>query len=236
MDDRDFVREIGGAWTLLKDTLEIGRAIISARSLEIDDQFRNVSLDAEATYEEIFKTGLHRSNYNILLSDYAYFQFWRESDQSWRLGYYPNPWLSGVSSAETLMKRWEELEEIGDLTYEEASELIADMPYQGAVPPIRFEYAPAQYKEFAHPAAHFHIGRHSENRWPSSISIGPRAFVLIIAKLYYPKAWSRCSNFHGAAVENCIEERLISIMRNVRRVHLFSDNENLSFHFSKRTI
>ncbi|MGL3211014.1 DUF2290 domain-containing protein [Bradyrhizobium sp. BR 1433] len=236
MDDRDFDREINGAWSLLRDTLKIGRTIISARSLEMDEQFRDVALDAELTYEEIFKTGLHRSNYNVLLSDYAYLQFRWENDHAWRLGYYPNPWLSGVASAKNLVARWEELETLGDLTYEETSDYIAEMPYQGAVPLIRFEYARAQYKEFSHPAAHFHIGRHTENRWPSSISIGPKAFSLIIAKLYYPEAWSKCSNFEGAGVSDCLEEQLLFILQDVRAVHEFSEKENLSFHFGKYSV
>ena len=96
---------------------------------------------------------------------------------------FPNPWLSGVAAAEERLRHWETLEEIGALTHEDAANLIAEIPYVGAVPPIRFEFSDGQYKEIAHPAAHFHIGRHNQNRWPSSLCIGPKAFVLIIAKL-----------------------------------------------------
>ena len=236
MDAREFSREISASWSLLNGTLNIGRLLVSQRSLEVDETFREVSLSEESTYEQIFKTGLTRSNYNILLDDYAYFQFGLFNDESWRLGYYPNPWLSGVPAAENLVRHWEALEELGALSHEEVSELISDMTYAGAVPPVRFEYAPAQYRELAHPAAHFHIGRHDENRWPSAITIGPKAFVLIIAKLYYPEAWSRCSTYHGAAVPECIEGILTSVLGNARAVHFFSARERESFHFGKHIL
>ncbi len=236
MHERDFHREINGAWDLLKRKLNIGRTLIWGRSLPIDEVFRNVVLSPEAPYEQIFKTGLSRSSYNILLEDYAFYQFNWVDDDTWRLGFFPNPWLTGIPAAERRLQQWEVLEEIGALSHEQVSEHVAEMEYAGAVPPIRFENAPAQYRELTHPAAHFHIGRHEENRWPSSVLIGPKAFVLIIAKLYYPLAWSRCSKLHGAGVDECIDEILLSTMASARAVHLFSDREKSSFQFGKNLI
>ena len=203
------------------------------RATESTQAWRLVALDNDTTYEQIFRAGLNRSNYNILLYDYAYFQFSWIRNNSWRLGYFPNPWVSGVPAAEERLQYWETLEEIDALTYEEASELISEISYIGSIPPIRFEYAADQYREIAHPAAHFHIGRHSENRWPSSISIGPKAFVFIIAKLYYPNAWAQHSSYHGAPGETCIEKRLLSVLADVRVVHDFSEIERRSIHFGK---
>lgn len=236
MDERDFTREIAAAWTLLKERLQIGRFFITPGSLPIDRFFQEAALNEDATYEEIFRIGLNRSNYNVLLSDYAYFQFGWTADDAWRLGYFPNPWLSGAPAAEQALRHWETLEEIGALSYDEASDLIADMPYIGAIPPIRFEFAAEEYREFVHPAAHFHIGRHTENRWPSALSIGPKAFALIIAKLYYPEAWARCSSFHGANEAACIENALSTIMLDVRAVYQFSERERRSFHFGKNMV
>jgi hypothetical protein len=233
MDERDFAQEIRRAWSLLSARLGIGRSLIWERSLLIDDEFRDVALSRESTYEEVFRVGLSRSSYNIILEDYGYFQFGRFGEEAWRLAYLPNPWLSGVPTAQESIRRWEHLEEIGALSHEEGSSLISEMPYVGAVPPVRFEYSPAQSRELIHPAAHFHIGHHAENRWPSSVSLGPEAFVLIIAKLYYPEAWSRCSTLQGAAVDPCIDETLLGVMANVRRVDLFSDREERNFHFGK---
>jgi hypothetical protein len=236
MDERDFNHEIARAWQLLKETLHIGRTLIWGRSLPIDEVFRDVALSSDSSYDQIFKVGLSRSSYNVLLDDYAFFQFNWFDDTSWRLGFFPNPYLTGVAAAEPQLRNWELLEEIGALNHEEVSELIAEMPYAGAVPPVRFEYAPTQYRELMHPAAHFHIGRHDENRWSSSVWIGPKAFVLIIAKLYYPVAWAQCSTFYGAQVRDCIEDMLLSAMANVRSVHLLSDREKGSFQFGKHLI
>lgn len=236
MDERDFAREINLSWLLLSDTLGIGRALIWERSLPIDEIFREVALSQESSYEEIFKAGLSRSSYNILLNDYAYFQFGWVDKESWRLGFFPNPWITGVAEAEASQRHWETLEELGALSHEDASDLISEMPYMGAVPPVRFESAPSQYRELVHPAAHFHIGRHEDNRWPSAVAIGPKAFALIIAKLYYPDAWAGCSSLQGAQVEQCIDETLLAVMGDVRAVHLFSDKERRSFHFGKNLL
>ena len=45
-----------------------------------------------------------------------------------------------------------------------------------------------------HPAAHFHIGMHTENRWAVAREITPRAFALLLSKLYYSEDWLQ----HGA--------------------------------------
>ena len=100
MDEHDFAREINRAWLLLRDTLGIGRVLIWGRSLPIDEVFREVALSQDFSYEQSFKSGLSRSSYNILLNDYAYFQFGRVDNTSWRLGVFPNPWLTGMVAAE----------------------------------------------------------------------------------------------------------------------------------------
>lgn len=233
MDEREFVRQISRAWTLLKDALHIGRFFICNTSLEIDPVFKEVTLSGDSTYGDIFKTGLSRSNYNILLNDYAFFQFCQATEATWRLGYYPNPWLTGVPSAEDQLRFLEAGEAAGELTHEDVGELLDEMPYQGAVPPVQFEHAPEQYRELVHPAAHFHIGQHGENRWPSAVALGPTAFALLIAKLYYPDAWARSSTLHGASVKDCIDKTFLAVIDSVRAVHDFSAKERRSLHFGR---
>jgi hypothetical protein len=232
MDDHEFASEIRAAWNIFK-SLGLDRLISSDWSLPIDGVFRDVALDSDATYESIYRTGLSRSHYNIMLYDYAYFQFSRDDDFSWRLAFFPNPWVSGSPNAVERVQQWEALEELGVLDHEEASNLIAEMPYLGAIPCIRFESAPAQYREMAHPSAHFHIGRHDQNRWPSTIMLGPKAFAMIIAKMYYPEFWAKKSSFHKAEAESCCDQTLLTAMGDVRIVHEFSALEQRSFHFGK---
>jgi len=73
----------------------------------------------------------------LLLWDYSFFQFSWESGQAWRMAYLPNPWITGVAEAARVVANWEALVEIGELTHEEASDLFDELPYRGAVPPIR---------------------------------------------------------------------------------------------------
>jgi hypothetical protein len=232
MDHREFASEIRAAWEFFR-SLGLERLISSAWSLPVDEVFREVALDSDTTYEAIYRTGLSRAHYNIMLFDYAYFQFSREDDATWRLAFFPNPWVSGSPNAVERVRQWEALEEVGVLDHEEASNLIADMPYLGAVPCIRFESAPAQYREIAHPSAHFHIGRHNQNRWPSTVILGPKAFAMIIAKMYYPEFWAMKSRFHNADADECCDQMLLSAMGHVRIVHEFSELEQQSFHFGK---
>ncbi len=53
------------------------------------------------------------------------------------MAYLPNPWITGVAEAARVVANWEALVEIGELTHEEASDLFDELPYRGAVPPIR---------------------------------------------------------------------------------------------------
>ena len=93
------------------------------------------------------------SHYNILLKDFAYFQFTWESKSAWRLAYFPNPWITGVVNAEEKLVEWEGLTELGLLANDDVDEFVAELPYLGSVPPVRFEFSLIQYREVSHPAA-----------------------------------------------------------------------------------
>ncbi len=236
MKEREFNLEIRAAWRVLNDELGVARTISSERSLEVDPQFRDVALNPSSSYRDIYRTGLSRSHYNILLEDYAYLQFSMESRTSWRLAYWPNPWITGAPSAAEQLSELEKMLQEGLIETEEFFDSMDEMQYLASTPPIRFEYAPQQYKELVHPAAHFHIGRHDENRWPSAVMLGPSAFTLIIAKLYYPEVWRQRSNIQGAGVPECIDERLLTTMASASMVHDFSERESRNFHFGKNML
>ena len=201
-------------------------------TLDVDEEFKKVALDSESSYAEIYKIGLRRSAYNLLLWDYSFFQFSREGEDAWRLAYFPNPWITGVAEAQVLQEL-EGMEQLGTLTHEEASDLIDELPYRGAVPPIRFEYSRAAYREIAHPAAHFHVGRNSENRWPCALLIGPAAFSMMVARLYYPNEWRPLSTFEGAGVEDCIDLRFAKVIQASQFVEEFTDIERRMLHLGR---
>src|SRR4051812_4084998 len=102
MDENDFAREIRQAWALINGQLSLGKLLTSNRSLPVDDLFRDVAIDSTSSYEQIYKTGLSRAHYNFLLNDYSYFQFTWDNKSSWRLAYFPNPWISGAPEAADL--------------------------------------------------------------------------------------------------------------------------------------
>jgi hypothetical protein len=228
VDSADFDSQIRSSWHFLSGRLNIGRAFIWNRSLAVSDEFRNVALDDASDY------GLSLSHYNILLTDYSYFQFSFETE--WRLAYFPNPWIAGVEAAAHQLAEWEGGEADGSLSHEDVSMLMDEFNYYGSIPPIRFEYSKSQYKEIAHPAAHFHIGRDTDNRWPVAITIGPKMFTMLVAKMYYRKQWSSHSKFYGGSgVLACVDHLLMEVSTEAGLVHDFTDIERRSPHFGRST-
>jgi hypothetical protein len=236
MDENDFNRQIRQARETFNQ-LELERAFIWDRSLPVSEDFRIIALDDLSSYSKIYKSGLSLSHYNILLKDYSYLQFSHVSEDSWRLAFMPNPWLAGVATAQAEIAAWEESENEGVLSEEDVSMLMDDMEYEARIPPIRFEYAKSQYKELSHPAAHFHIGRHYENRWASALRIGPYLFSLMILKLYYPERWAPRSRYtNNIEVADCLDEILIHSAGASSVVHDFSENERRSPHFGRNLV
>jgi len=235
MGGPEFIRQIRKAWDLFHSDLGIGRANIWTASLPVDEVFRRTILQPESTYAEIYRSGLSQSAYNFILDDYSYFQFSWETEQDWRMAYFPNPWITGVANAQMMMSQWEAMEEMGDLSIEDASDLIDGLPYHGAVPPIRFEYSHRQYREVLHPAAHLHLGRHSENRWPSAILMGPSTFSMMIAQLYYPEQWQPKSSFNGYDINTCLDRRFMKMLSEDQSSPAFSGTERLLLHISRNT-
>ena len=234
MEKGEFIRRVRAAWTFTKDQMAAVRSVASLVSLPVDEDFRRLALDPSANYRSIYLIGLSRSHYNILLNDFAYFQFSWTGETAWRLAFYPNPWITGVPEAELRLADWEAAEAEGLLSGEDVDELISEMAYEASVPPIRFEYATDQYREIVHPAAHFHIGRHSDNRWPSARLLDPLSFTMMIAKLYYGPAWRRISRFHDESVQHCQDEALMEALVLSGRVHDFSEVERRTVHFEAR--
>jgi len=235
MQSDDFGRKIRQTWKFLYEELGIARALSTLVSLKVSEDFNKVALAPESSYRDIYLAAVRLSHYNIILEDYSVFQFSWTNNESWRLAYLPNPWIAGVEQAAKLISEWELLESLGAIDDEEVSGLISELPYLGSVPAIRFEYAVRQYRELAHPAAHLHIGRHTENRWPVARVLNPLTFSMAIAKMYYSERWMALSNFYGrGSVQNCIDLRLIAELRNSRLVHDFSRNERRSLHFGSQ--
>ena len=234
MRSDDFRRRIVQAVDLVHQHLKLSRTVSSLVSLPVSKGFNEVALNVETTYAQIYRAAVSLSQYNVMLNDYAVFQFSWDSNTSWRLAYLPNPWLSGVDAAQKIVSDWETLESLGELNSEDVTSLLDELPYYGSIPPLRFEYSTAQYREISHPAAHLHIGRHIENRWALSRPLDPLTFIMTVLRLYYPAQWNPHSSFYGGREENCLDRRLATELSRISLVHDFSEIERRSLHFASR--
>ena len=232
MNKSEFLSSIRGTWELLNKRLKIADAIINTGSLSVDQGFNAVALDRSSSYERIYRSALSRSYYNIILNDEALFQFSWASSSSWRLAYLPNPWLTGYPHGLETRREAQTMVELGDLTLEEFDEVMASLDVSNAVPPIRYEYALDQHREVLHPAAHFHIGRHTENRWAVNRRLSPKAFCMLVAAQYYNESWNSLSSFAYEDVPDCIDAEFIATLNDCGVVPYFTDAEHRLLHFT----
>lgn len=163
-------------------------------SLKVSDELKKLTRSSPY-YKEIYNRIADYSEYNLMLNDRACFQFYGKSCaggiQELRYAYYPNPYQ--------FLEYQKELKDCNDLlnheiiTEEEYSQMISEAIFTHDIPSIRYDYSPTQYEEKFHPASHFHIGFHSENRWPVTRVLTPYSFFLKILAMYYSDIWK--SNF-----------------------------------------
>lgn len=232
MELGDFNREIVAAWGVAK-RLGFERSVGTLTSMNVDEDHRRIVLDPRSTYEAIYKSAASRAAYNFMMKDYAIFQFSWSGESEWRLAFLPNPWLTGVPSSLAELEALERHVESGRLQHDDADSLLEALPYHGAVPPIRFEYSRRQYREVVHPAAHFHIGRDGENRWASGVVLGPRVFMLLMMRLYYPDRWRLCSRIYGAELGACLDEEMQRLVDDARMSPDFTALERRAIHLGR---
>lgn len=103
-------------------------------------------------------------------------------------------------------------------------------------PPIRYDFDPDAYVPPEHPAGHFHIGAHTDNRWAVRKIILPSAFSLLIAKHYYAEQWQskatskRTANGYKNEHDQKLAEQL-KICTSLDR-DLFDNSEELLLHLT----
>src|SRR5262249_41779290 len=113
---------------------------------------------------------------------------------------------------------------------------LSEQPYEVRIPLIRFELDHNAYVMLKHPASHFHVGTHTENRWPAARELTPRAFTLFVLKLYYLQDWLT----HGAMAtdEDGFENRFDRQFANEKQccnllaARLFDQKESKLLHIA----
>ena len=168
--------------------LNLGETIGSGSALGVDRRFRDLLFSSDAHYNEIYLAGLELRHFNILLTDYSFFQYSVTGERSVRFAYYPNPFLS-VVNWELDIDRLRELEEAELITHEEFLVLVDERRSDNRAAPIRYENAPQDRKPFSHPTSHFHIGHGVAGRWALARRLTPLAFTLLVLKHYFPAHW-----------------------------------------------
>lgn len=199
---------INKTWEIA-DQLGLARAFGNPNILPLDIEFRDVILSSASTYIDVYMKAMNLSYYNILLDDYSFFQFSMEREMYVRYAYYPNPFISGQVSDTAAFLRLRELVESDLISHEDYLSLLDSKKSLNGKPMFRYENAPDQRKRFFHPCSHFHIGFHSENRWPLKRTLTPLAFSMLVFKQYYGESWRCLGDDENPDVSNIFERALI---------------------------
>jgi hypothetical protein len=147
-------------------------------------QLQSVAL-RDISYDEVYSELDANDSYHVKLMDggLLIFQYSFLADgtlKQHRLGYFPNPKLPSVDDAPDLYER-DEL--YGDIT---AKRLVRF--------PIRFDYAPDQWRDVVHPKSHLSLGQYENCRIPVSGPLGPSSFGMFILRSFYFRAYMRHKN------------------------------------------
>ncbi|ENU90994.1 hypothetical protein F971_03462 [Acinetobacter vivianii] len=169
-------------------------------SLVVSDELKKISRSSKY-YKDIYNRIAEYSEFNLMLTDRSCFQFFEkrnnEGEQEVRYAYYPNPYKFAEFQKE--LRDCNELLEANIITQEEYNQFICEATFTHDIPSIRYDYSPSQYDEYFHPASHFHIGFHGENRWPVSRVLTPYTFFFKILAMYYLDIWK--DKFHHSSQE-----------------------------------
>lgn len=218
----------------IAEKLGIASVFSNPGALPMNDVFRDKILDSSSTYIDVYLAALNLSHYNIMLSDYSLFQFSVERDGYVRYAYYPNPFITGQIEDINTFSRLKELVDSELLSHEEYLNILDGKKGLNGKPMWRYENAPDQRTRFFHPCSHFHIGFHSENRWPLKRILTPLAFAMLVFKQYYGNYWRDIGDDDNPDVSNLFERELIKekTMCNIVSDSLFEAIEEQAFFFT----
>lgn len=188
MASREFSKSIRDSINLIT-SIGLLRQAGNSDSLNASRAFKALSRSSKS-YLELYDFAVHNQEYNMMLDDQSFFQFTEiDHQKSIRFAHYPNPykhieWQEEHIEATIMLNN-------GDLDHSEYEQILSESTFSFGSPIVRYDLSLEQYCEKYHPAAHFHIGFISNNRWPVKRKLTPLAFVLKIIFVYYPDIWKR---------------------------------------------
>lgn len=144
-------------------------------------------------YINIYDIARMNYDFDLLLKDDFIFQFTYEEDYNKiltkiRYAYYENP--KNIEAYEEYIKgQGLDIDEVGDLFYEDYAQVKRESDLKQSVTPIRYDFDVTSYKGLKHSISHLHIGHNNEIRIPLSLIISPKAFVAFVLRHVYYKKW-----------------------------------------------
>lgn len=216
------------AWMLI-GRLGLQEGLSTYEPLPVHEGFRDAALDPDARYERVYLTGLENSHYNFIMADYSYFQFSCRARNEYRFAYLPNPFLSPTSAGQ--LNELREYVDEGVISLDDYLHRISEMRAGQHPPMLRYENSPSQYRKHLHPQSHFHIGHHSDNRWPLERELTVTAFVTLIMKHFYSSYWNDDRHIDSLSGTNELEDLLAAEKAGCRLVPVehFTNDERAQF-------
>ncbi|MCW1940889.1 DUF2290 domain-containing protein [Bacillus anthracis] len=171
-------------------SLNTGRPDSLITPSKFSEDFIMVSQDED--YDKIHKTALENADYDILISDYSFFQFSLDAAGVIRYAYYQSarkvPTYDEFLKANDLSKD-ESYAEGERLFSAEYDQLVSEAKLNNSVTPVRYDYNEEQYDGILHPISHLHVGHENEIRIPLNMVLTPQAFIAFILRHIYYEKW-----------------------------------------------
>ena len=227
----DLIPQIRKCW-IYAQALHLGESFSGPTAFEPTDRFKKLSLSPDVTYEEVYLSGLRDSEYNILLTDFSFFQFGVGSVGGVRFAYYPNPFIGAAPEAVAELKETQEYVSEGIIDVDEFLHRASEIRHPQHPPLVRYEYSKQQYVALTHPCSHIHFGFHSENRWPVKRYLTAHAFALLVFRLFYLDFWLRADQIKIGDSELTLDLVLQMARADCRILYdeEFSEVESQRFH------
>ncbi len=221
MNRAELISQIRNVWDYSK-VLGIEGVFSGPVPLEASDEFKQIAVDPNVTYEELYLAGLRGSQYNILLKDYSFLQFGAGGLDGVRFAYYPNPFFGADPDAISELNEMQEYVNEGIIDFDDFLHRVSEIRKSQHPPLVRYDYAIDQYVDLTHPCSHLHLGFHGENRLPVRRYLTAQAFSLLVFRLFYLEYWSAAGTIKRGN-ENFTMDQMIENARAESR--MLYDNE-----------
>jgi len=233
MNKDDLVPQIRKVWRYAQ-ALSIDYVFSGPAALAASDAFKALAVNPDCSYEELYLFGLRNSQYNILLTDFSFFQFGLGDPDGVRFAYYPNPFLGAAPDAVAELNEMQEYVSEGVLDVEDFLHRVSELRRPQHPPLVRYEYSKEQYVEATHPCSHLHLGFHGENRWPVRRYLSAHAFALLIFRLFYLRFWVDAKTIRSGEQDLSMDAVLEAARTDCRILYgdEFSEAEGRRFHLA----